>query len=196
MSIRHLLLVALLLPCTFAAADDRDTVERFNDTLIRAMKSGGNFAERAAIIGPQVDVAFDVDTIARVSLGRTWRDLDDDGRARFVELLESLIVATYADRFDNFNEQRFETTGVEAPKTNRSVVKTRLVRVDADAVTLDYYLTNGRIYNIVADGVSDLSLRRADYAAIIARKGFDGLLADIRGKIAAYRDGGMDEAAQ
>ena len=47
-------------------------------------------------------------------------------------------------------------------------------------IPLDYSLqqTDGdwRIINIIADGVSDLALRRSEYAGIIQDLGFDGLI--------------------
>ncbi len=182
--------IVLLLASHTASAADGAVIERFHTALIVAMKSDGGFTERAAIVAPAVSSTFDFQTIARVSLGKTWREIDGDARSSFIALLEELIVATYADRFSSFNNQRFETVSIDDSKADRGVVKTRLVRVDDEPVTLDYYLRGGLVYNIVAEGVSDLSLRRADYAAILRAKGFEGLVADVRQKIAAYRAGG------
>ena len=44
--------------------------------------------------------------------------------------------------------------------------------------------TAAAVYNLVADGVSDLSLRRADYNSIIKEKGYDALLRHIEENIA------------
>ena len=57
-------------------------------------------------------------------------------------------------------------------------------------LTLSYTLNqdankNWTIINVVADGVSDLALRRAEYSRVIKSKGFDGLLAHIDDQIAA-----------
>ncbi|MBL8528930.1 MAG: ABC transporter substrate-binding protein, partial [Burkholderiales bacterium] len=43
-----------------------------------------------------------------------------------------------------------------------------------------------RIVNIVADGISDLALKRAQYTSIMEREGFDSLLAKLSQKIADY----------
>jgi phospholipid transport system substrate-binding protein len=193
MFLRIALLTALLYCGSDLFADDADAIARFHATLIEAMQSGGGFDARAALVGPAVTELFDVSTIARVSLGRTWRELDQAAQNEFTEDLTALIVATYADRFSGFNDQRFETLAVDASKPGRTVVKTRLLRSDGEPVALDYYFNGGRVYDIVAEGVSDLSLRRADYSAIVARKGIDGLIADIRTKTADHRVGGQPE---
>ena len=58
---------------------------------------------------------------------------------------------------------------------------------------LNYLLrqTNGqwRIMNVVAQGVSDLSLKRADYTAVIKTEGFDSLINRLEKKIAEMSQG-------
>ena len=62
------------------------------------------------------------------------------------------------------------------------MVKTQLVRANGERVNLDYYFNAGSVFNVVADGVSDLSLRRADYNSIIKQEGYDALIRDIEEK--------------
>ena len=47
-------------------------------------------------------------------------------------------------------------------------------------------LSSGRVFNVVADGVSDLSLRRADYNSIIKREGYDALIQQVEANIVEY----------
>lgn len=188
MSLRAAALLIALMPA-LAAASGRDVVEGFHGALIETMRLGADYPTRVDRLGPAVDAAFDVPTIAKVSLGATWRTLAAAQREQFVALLRDLVVSTYANRFVRDSGQAFETLSEASPRPGRTLVKTRLVRRTGEPVTLDYYLTNERIYDIVADGVSDLSLRRADYAAIVEREGFEGLLAEIRTTIAKHRSG-------
>ena len=77
--------------------------------------------------------------------------------------------------------------GSEELNKGRLLVKTELQRPDEDPVRMDYLLQKNddgwRIISVIADGVNDLSLKRAEYATIIREKGFDGLIGDIREKI-------------
>ena len=45
---------------------------------------------------------------------------------------------------------------------------------------------NWRIINIIANGVSDLALKRSEYTNILQREGFDALIAKINEKIDTY----------
>jgi phospholipid transport system substrate-binding protein len=45
-----------------------------------------------------------------------------------------------------------------------------------------------RIINVIADGVSDLSLKHADYTSFFSKNGFDALVDKLREKVARYAD--------
>ncbi|HEY5678491.1 MAG TPA: ABC transporter substrate-binding protein [Pseudomonadales bacterium] len=171
--------------------DPSPRIESFHAALLEAMRSNDAYDVRFASLSPVVGEVFDVPTIARISLGRTWKSLDEPARAQFCELLEELITATYTDRFDSYSGQTFHLLSAE-PARRGWVVKTELEKSDGERVSLDYYFRGSRVFNVVADGVSDLSLRRADYNSIVKQEGYDRLLAHIRDSIAEYEAGGTD----
>ncbi|MEZ5559867.1 MAG: ABC transporter substrate-binding protein [Pseudomonadales bacterium] len=183
--LRLLVLVAALCvvaPAGVVVAQDesvesgaRDTVATLQDALLAAMRLDADQTARERLLAAPVERSFDFDSIARISLGRTWRDLDAAARGDFAQRLEQLIVATYASRFARYTGQQFEILGTE-PVRGGVVVRTRLHRSDGPTVRLDYYLREGRIFNVVADGVSDLALRRADYARVVESGGYAALL--------------------
>ena len=179
-------LIGLAAPSAWAEAAVDETlaaaVDRFHAVLVDAMQTEG-FSQRVALLEPAVVDFFDLGTVARISLGPTWRSLTAERRSAFTALMRRLITATYADRFDSYGGQSFAQVETVAASTG-PVVKTVLNRTNDEPVNLDYYFRNGRAFNVVADGVSDLSLRRADYAGIIRATGYDGLVADIEAGIA------------
>ena len=181
-------IVLIVLAFEFAIGSEPEhVVSEFHDELLSSMKSDAAFVERYMVLDEAVGKAFDVATITRISLGKSWREQSAHERLGFSALLRELIVATYTSRFSNFNDQSFETIEATEVRDGRWVVKTHLVKKDGGIVRLDYYFRDGLIFNVVADGVSDLSLRRADYASIIGSEGLDGLRRSIRGSIEEYR---------
>ena len=176
-----------------ASADDVSLrIDAFHAVLLEVMRAGQPFEGRAATLAPVVGELFDVPTISRISLGRSWKTLDETSRHDFSALLEELIVATYADRFENFSGQSFHRQSVETARRGW-VVKTELEKSDGERVNLDYYFRGGKVFNVVADGVSDLSLRRADHNSIIKTEGYDQLLSHIRKNIARRKIGDADD---
>ena len=135
---------------------------------------------------------FDIARIARFSLGRSWRVLDTNAQETFTNLLGEHIVATYADRFAQFEGQKFDTLGSQTAKGG-VVVRTAITPADGAKVKLDYFFREGKVFNVSADGVSDLSLRRADYNSVLKASGFAALVEHLERKLKEIR---LEESQQ
>lgn len=166
----------------------RSTIEQFHTVLLDVMKSDAEFQQRYTTLETAIDATFDMETVSRMSLGTPWRKLETNARQEFTQLMRELITATYADRFDSYNDQQFEILGVAEPRPGRWLIRTQLLRKSGKPVSLDYYFKGQRVFNVVADGVSDLAVRRADYTAVLNAEGFQGLLDSVRANIAGLRN--------
>ena len=189
-------LAALLLGAATAAAQDGDApgalrvVERLHAALEEnlAARPARGFAERLAHVEPVVASSFDFDTISRVALGSAWDTLAPAERERLRDLIRRESTLTYAQRFaPPGNGLRFVTEEAQPARGGRTVVRTRLERPSDPPVSLDYVLHETpqgmRIVNVLADGVSDLSLKRAQYAAVIRRDGVAELIRRIEEQV-------------
>ena len=176
------LLVISLLLAEVTVASPEQVVESFHKALISAMQAATDETRRA-IVDEAINSYFQVHTIARISLGRNWRTLQSDKQSDYMTLLEELISTTYASRFAKFDNQTFTVTSSSPIASNRARVKS-ILNTKSELVNLDYQLQfseeSWRIYDIVANGVSDLSLKRSNYAALFADGGLDAITADIR----------------
>ena len=172
-------------PC-YADTDPAAVVTSFHTALTTAMKAG-SYQHRLTVVEPAVAEYFQIDTIARISLGRYWRSLSAEEQADLQVLLEDLVSSTYASRFKEDNGQVFGITATETITTDRQRVKSTL-ETSAETVTLDYQLQREDgiwyIYDIVANGVSDLSLKRANYSAIFKKGGLESVRQAILSNIA------------
>ena len=169
-------------------------VDRLHNTLLGVMRSADElgYAGRLERLAPVIDASFDFPTIARIVIGRYWKQLDEEQRARFLETFSKLSKATYAARFDGFGGESFRYVGAEPQKRDHMLVKTEFVKQNGEKIAFSYRVRpteNGEwlIINVIADGVSDLSLKRSDYSAVIRDQGFDELVARLNDKIAAYQ---------
>jgi phospholipid transport system substrate-binding protein len=146
-----------------------------------------SYEHRLSVVDPAVNDYFQIHTIARISLGRHWRSLSAEDQADFQALLQELVSSTYASRFKEDNGQVFSITGTEPIATNRDRVKS-ILETSSETVTLDYQLQqedgSWRIYDIVANGVSDLSLKRSNYSAMFKKNGLESVRQEILSNIA------------
>lgn len=170
-------------PSASAAAQ----VQKFHSALMDSTRLEVDYGKRSALLGEALDAVFDVPRIARISAGASWRKLEPAGQESYTALLRDVIVGTYVSRFDADRGQQLSVLETTEVKPGRHVVRAEILRPTGARVALDYYLRDNRVFNVVADGVSDLSVRRADYAAIIKADGFPALLAHLEAQLSAAR---------
>ncbi len=179
------LLIAFALSTAAFADTPEDIVHAFHETLIEAMQADG-YEARETIIEPAINNFFHDHTIARISLGLNWKSLDDEQKQGYQDLMSELIVTTYASRFDNYDGQTFDILNSKPLSKNRMRVKSKLT-TRKEVVSLDYQLLQDEdrwlIYDIVANGVSDLSLKRSNYAAMFKTGGLAAVEAEINANI-------------
>ena len=140
--------------------------------------------ERYRALEPLIVATHNLPYIAEFALRRQWSSLGESDRQRFTEAFQRLSVMTYAARFKAVGSDTFRAvTPGAADASGRVQVVTAVARASQPDVSLEYLLqrddTGWRVINIVADGVSDLALKRAEYQRLFASGGLDGLLAEL-----------------
>lgn len=175
-------------------------VSRLHETLLSVMRQAGDlgYAGRYRVLEPVITDAFDTPLIVKVILSSHWGELDGKKQADFTQLFRRLSVATYASRFAGFDNETFTEISREALNRGRLLIKTELRRPNNKPVRLDYLMHRAddgkwRIISVIANGVNDLSLKRAEYAVVIKERGFAALTADIDRKIKEM-EGGVVQA--
>jgi phospholipid transport system substrate-binding protein len=194
-----ILLLALLMTHPLQAqsiSEAAGVVVGFQGRLLEVMKRANElgYAGRLQTLAPAVTDSHDLPTLARIVVGKRWKTLSPGQRQRLVAVFATLSVATYAYRFDGYSGERFELVSQQRTERGDALVRTRLINEDGEEVRLDYLLRTDegrwRIVNVIADGVSDLALKRAEYRGILRREGFEGLISKLQDKIEQYAAAG------
>lgn len=183
-----------LLVSVSAQAEPRDlaqasqAIDRFETSLLSVMQSADRlgYSGRYRRLQPEIDRLFDFRTMTRVVSGPDWNDWDDAKRDRLVDAFRDFVTATYARRFDGYAGEHF-SIDAQQQVSGGILVKTRLVRTAEPPVELDYLIRDtGRGPQVVdvflAGTISELATRRSEFAAVLRRDGYDGLLTAIRAK--------------
>jgi phospholipid transport system substrate-binding protein len=167
-------------------------VEKLHATLLAVMKDGDKigYPGRYDQLAPVIKSSFDMLFISRTVLGKYWETFNNEQRSRFVETFRQLSIATYAANFDSYSGEHFKMIPEKEVTGGRMLVQSQLIKSDGGQVQLDYLLhrtgSQWRIINIIAEGVSDLALKRADYSAFFKKNGFEALLKKLNEKINQY----------
>jgi phospholipid transport system substrate-binding protein len=169
-----------------ATGSPAETIASLQQGLVAAAseKRNATIDERYRALEPLIAGTHNLPYIAEFALRRQWASLTEADRQRFVAAFERLSVMTYAARFKAIGADTFRAvTPGAADASGRVQVATAVARESQPDVSLEYLLQQDekgwRIVNVIADGVSDLALKRAEYQRLFASGGLDGLLAEL-----------------
>lgn len=140
------------------------------------------------ILFPHVDMP----RLARLVLGRHWRQATPEQRSRFTEEFKLLLQRTYAAAIQSYigeiTEQapqvdiRYQPVR-EDPEAGEALVRTVIETPRGKSYAVDYRMhrrdAEWKIYDIIIEGISLLTNYRTSFAAEAQRVGVDGLIAEL-----------------
>jgi len=179
-----------------AGAGPRQVIEQLDDALLTNMKQaeGLGYAGRYRNLIPVVERIYDFAGIAPLVLGSQWAKLGRDQQQEFIAMLRDYTIATYAARFDGYSGERFTIKSAEPYQSSVMLVSTDFTEANGKTHSLDYLMKpvagQWRIVNVIADGVSDLAVKKAEFTHVLEQKGFPGLIADLKSYVARMERAG------
>ncbi len=182
----------LALPLPGSSATPAAPAARFVDTLgqkVVAVLRDERLDRQARLeqLSRIIDEATDLTLVARLVLGRYWREASEAQRKEYVALFRALILKTMADRLDSYGGETYEIVGTQPVDERDTMVSTRIARPGGTPIAVDWRIRNesGRLVliDIVAEGVSMVVTQRSEVAEIAARAGLDGLLEEMRRRL-------------
>jgi len=177
---------------TESAATAKQVVEKFQTELITVMKNGKQlgYAGRYEKLNGPVSNSHDLTKIARIVVGKEWEKLSEAQQQKLVDVFIRLSIASYAYNFKDYSGEAFVFDSEEETTRGGVVVHSHLIIPDDKPVKFDYMLKekgdSWRIINIIANGVSDLAVKRSEHTSILQREGFDAVVTKINEKSEKY----------
>jgi phospholipid transport system substrate-binding protein len=121
--------------------------------------------------------SFDINTIARFSLGRHWREMSDSQRNEYLGLFKDMIVKVYSKRFSEYDGQQLQVTGARTNEDGDVLVSSHLVAEGNPQVKVDWRVrqkgSQFKIVDVIVEGVSMALTQRSDFSSVIQRGGGD-----------------------
>ena len=143
--------------------------------------------ERDRRFTPVLTAVFDIPTMTRLAVGPSWRDFSAQQQAAVRDDFARFIVAEYASQIKDYSGERFVVDPQTTPEARGGgeIVKTKLLQSNGRTVSINYLVRGGRVVDIYLNGtVSDLALRRDEFASIIASGGAEGLIRKLQERTA------------
>jgi len=127
--------------------------------------------------------SFDLPTIGRFVIGRSWNVATSDQQKEYMQLFEELVVKTYGSRMSLYTGEGFSVIGTRPESEKDTIVTSNITHPDGSEPTvIDWRvrLRDGKlgVIDVVVEGVSLSVTQRQEYASVIQRNGgqIDGLL--------------------
>jgi len=147
-------------------------VNKLHESLLTAMKLGDKKgpSERYNLLEPIISQSFDFPKIARIVTGRHWKSASKTDQNQFKNSLLRLGTSSYASNFKEYSGHHFKV--IKSKEFGKkAIVETTLIDSEDNSIKIKYMLQKKenmwRIINVIAEGVSDLSLKRADYTLFL-----------------------------
>jgi len=152
----------------------------YRDLMPTVRQAGGlTVRERDRRFTPAITSAFDLATMTRLAVGPAWKGFSPAQQVAVKDAFTRFIVADYASQINNYSGESFVVDPQTTPETRGGgeVVKTRLLQPGGKTVSINYLVRGGRVIDVYLNGtISDLAMRRDEFASIIASGGADGLI--------------------
>lgn len=192
-----LLLAAPVARAAEAAADPAvHQIETFYAALVDTMKQGsqlglqGRYRQLTGITRE----TFDLPAMTQLSVGPAWQMLSEMDRKAITDAFERMTIANYAKNFSSFSGEKFTVDPMVKMRNADKIVESKL-ESGTTTVPFNYrmHMTDGKwkVVDIYLNGyVSQLALRRSDFASTVASSGASGLVKKINEMVDKQMAGG------
>jgi phospholipid transport system substrate-binding protein len=179
------LALALVVWCIPARAADpaAERIQSFYSTLLDTMKKGPELGMqgRYHALEPAVDATFDIPAMIQFIVGPGWASMKEDDRNNLIAAFRRMTVASYAANFVAFGGQQFNVDPKVQQRGPDKLVQTTLVPNGDKPVPLVYRTRESasgwKVIDVFLNGyVSELAMRRSDFASTLASGGAPALV--------------------
>ncbi|MDD5586198.1 MAG: ABC transporter substrate-binding protein [Alphaproteobacteria bacterium] len=132
--------------------------------------------------------SFDLKTMGRFVMGRTWNAATNEQKEEYLKLFEKLVVKIYGDRLALYKGEKFDVKAARPEGGDIFIVSSEVMHPGGETPTkIDWRVheKEGKflVTDVIIGGVSQVVTQRSEYAAIIQREGVPGLLARMKQRL-------------
>ena len=153
--------------------------------------SGQPFEKRVEALCPLLDSKMDVKLQSAMAVGRSvWDGWTEAQRGTYTNSFRQYLCAIYASRFRSFTGETLVVIGDRPGPSGATIVNSEVRIPKEESIAIDYVMhktgDSWRVADLYLGGrISEVALRRSEFANVLRTQGFDALIAAIAAKTAA-----------
>jgi phospholipid transport system substrate-binding protein len=172
-------------------------IQRFYDVLLSVMKDAKHlsFDQRYQRLAAIISQTYNLALMSRLAVGPEWTRFLPAQQQSVTDAFSRYTISVYANRFDDFNGERFNVDPNPTTNANGVMVQSTLIKSDGEKVVLNYLMRQGpdgvwHVIDVYLSGtISELATRRSEFTGVLQQSGADGLVKLLDQRIAALRTG-------
>ncbi|MCE9633272.1 MAG: ABC transporter substrate-binding protein [Methylophilales bacterium] len=199
MNIRELgIMLPALLVLLLSSGVNADTmspdamVQNTANEVLEILKSNkdvknGDMNKMGKLVEAKIATKFDFDRMSGLMLGQAWSSASKQQQDQFTFEFRSLLVRTYSSALSKYRDQTIEYKPLQSGAGDSDVkVKTQIVQPSGTPIPLDYRLgkieDNWKVYDVIIDGVSLVTMYRGQFSEEVKLNGLNGLIQRLSDK--------------
>jgi len=178
---------ALVPPASAAAKGARETMQSTIDRVIAVLNDPAlDFDGRISAIQKIAVERFDLYTMSRLVLSRSWKKFSKEQQDQYVEEFKEYLTNNYGSRINRYDNQQVEIIQVREEQRGDVTVRTRIVGGEFDDARVDYRMRpkgdDWQIIDVTIEGISMVSNFRDQFREVLSNGGPEVLLEKLREK--------------
>lgn len=150
----------------------------------------GNQKKVLEIVNAKVLPNFDFERMARLAVGKNWRNATPEQKMNLVAEFRNLLVRNYTNVLTRYEDQSIEIKPFKmSAGANEATIKTLIINAGARPVAVDYEMGKSvdgwKVFDLTVEGVSLVEIYRSTFSEQIRQTGIDGLIKTLVAKNAA-----------
>jgi phospholipid transport system substrate-binding protein len=171
-----------------AATDPVDAIRRHDQDLQTLLKryQPANAAQRDTL-KHMINEMFSFPELGKRSLGKTWGTLGKADQDSFLVVFKKAVESSSMKRLENYRADSTKYAASVGEGDRTSVTATVYRNGKSSKVVYKLFQQKGgwQAWDLILDDVSTLHTYKDQFATIIAKEGFPGVLSRLRAKVAA-----------
>ena len=171
-------------------------VHRLVDHILQLIQHDRGSRQQESRLMAAIESQTDLSLLARMTMGRYWRQASSHQRQVFVDLFGRYLLRSFAGRLSRYAgtdlsaaRKRFIILTSQPVGKKDVIVRSKVTPPSGVPLKVDWRLRHreGRpvIIDLVVEGVSLLITQRSEFGAVLERVGIDGLIHELQERVEA-----------
>ena len=189
----RLLILMIFITGNVFAYDTSSQVEDFiaklcQETIVIASDKNLKDADKTAELSNIFIKAVDVKWIGKFAMGRYYKGLNPDQQNQYDAAFSKFLINSYVPNFKKYTSETVKVVSVTNRSENEYLAQTEIIRPSKEPLKVNYMIRddgNGNlmIFDVIAEGISLISTKRAEFESVISSSDPSNLIKMLEDKV-------------